>query len=93
MPMASSSEWANPDAGTARPISVIAALNRPRSSAVAMASALAPITSTPYRSSTPRWASVMVRLRAVWPPRVGSTASGRSRSTTAASTSASRGSM
>ena len=47
MTRASSREWANPEAGTARPISSMAALNRPRSSAVAMASALAPMTSTP----------------------------------------------
>ena len=43
---ASSSVWAMPDAGTDRPISCIATLNRSRSSAVAMASALAPIIST-----------------------------------------------
>ena len=47
MAMASSSEWAKPDAGTSRPISSMAALNRSRSSAVAMASALAPMSSTP----------------------------------------------
>jgi hypothetical protein len=39
--------WAVPEAGTDRPISIIARLNRSRSSAVAMASALAPISSTP----------------------------------------------
>ena len=44
---ASSSVWAKPDAGTARPISIMASLNSSRSSAVAMASALAPISSTP----------------------------------------------
>ncbi len=47
MARASSSEWANPESGTASPISSMAALNRSRSSAVAMASVLAPITSTP----------------------------------------------
>ena len=47
MAMASSREWAKPEDGTDRPISCIAALNRSRSSAVAMASGLAPITSTP----------------------------------------------
>ena len=92
MATASSSEWAKPDAGTASPISCMAALNRSRSSAVAMASALAPITSTPYSSSTPRSARAMVRLSAVWPPSVGSRASGRSRSMMAASTSGSSGS-
>ena len=92
MARASSSEWAKPERGTASPISCIAALNRSRSSAVAMASAFAPITSTPRASSTPRSASAIVRLSAVWPPRVGSSASGRSRSMMAVSTSGSRGS-
>jgi hypothetical protein len=39
--------WAMPDGGTDRPISIIACLNFSRSSAVAMASALAPMSSTP----------------------------------------------
>ena len=43
---ASSSDLAVPDAGTARPISIIACLNCSRSSAVAIASAFAPISST-----------------------------------------------
>ena len=43
--IASSSVWATPDDGTRSPISIIAALNCSRSSAVAMASALAPIIS------------------------------------------------
>ena len=42
---ASSIVWAMPLAGTSSPISTIAALNRSRSSAVAMASALAPMSS------------------------------------------------
>ena len=42
---ASATVWAMPLAGTDRPISTMAALNRSRSSAVAMASALAPISS------------------------------------------------
>ncbi len=92
MAMASSSEWAKPDGGTDRPISSMAALKRSRSSAVAMASGLAPMTSTPLASSTPRSDRAMVRLSAVWPPRVGSRASGRSRSMMAVSTSGSRGS-
>ncbi len=62
---ASSSEWAKPERGTSRPMSSMAALKRSRSSAVAMASGRAPITSTPERSSTPSSASCMVRLRAV----------------------------
>ncbi len=92
MAMASSSEWAKPDAGVDRPISSMASLKRSRSSAVAMASGLAPITSTPLASSTPRSDSAMVRLSAVWPPRVGSRASGRSRSMMAVRTSGSSGS-
>ncbi|MEZ5216826.1 MAG: hypothetical protein R2715_09635 [Ilumatobacteraceae bacterium] len=78
---ASSIEWAMPEAGTLSPISIIARLNRSRSSAVAMASALAPIISgVPGTPMMPRSNRAMARLRPVWPPRVGSTASGRSRS-------------
>ncbi len=91
--VASSSEWAKPDRGTSSPISSIAALKRSRSSAVRIASGRAPITSTPNRSSTPRSTSSMVKFSAVWPPSVGSSASGRSRSMIAVSTSASKGSM
>ncbi len=43
---ASSRLWAMAEAGASRPISAIAVLNRARSSAVAMASALAPMSST-----------------------------------------------
>ena len=69
------------DGGTARPISTIACLNRSRSSAVAMASALAPIISgVPGTPMSPCSNSAMARFRPVWPPSVGSTASGRSRS-------------
>jgi hypothetical protein len=45
-----------------------------------MASILAPISSTLKRSSTPASDSSMARFSAVWPPMVGSNASGRSRS-------------
>ena len=52
---ASSRVWAEPEIGTFRPISIMAALNRSRSSAVAMASALAPIISgVPGRPMTSR---------------------------------------
>ena len=44
---ASSSEWAKPERGTSRPMSCMAALNRSLSSAVAIASGRAPMTSTP----------------------------------------------
>ena len=90
---ASLTVWAMPERGTSRPISIIASLNRPRSSAVAMASALAPISSTPKRSSTPASTRPMARFRAVWPPSVGSRASGRSASITLATISQVSGSM
>ena len=89
---ASSMVWAVPEAGAPRPISAMATLNCSRSSAVAMAVASAPISSTPSRSSTPASTSSMARLRAVWPPSVGSRASGCSRSMILVSTSMSRGS-
>lgn len=54
------------------------ALNCSRSSPLWMASTLAPISSTPYFSRTPLSCSAMAVLSAVWPPRVGSRASGRS---------------
>ena len=43
-----------------------------------MASALAPIISTPYFASTPICSSFSAQLSAVWPPIVGSSASGLS---------------
>ncbi|CAB4582104.1 unannotated protein [freshwater metagenome] len=85
---ASSIVWAMPLSGTSSPISIIACLNWSRSSAVAIAWALAPIISgvpgTPIR---PRSNSAIAVLRPVWPPIVGSTASGRSRSMILATTS------
>ena len=51
--MASSRVEANPEAGTSSPISPIAALNRSRSSAVLIASALAPMSSTPRARAHP----------------------------------------
>ena len=90
---ASSIVCAMPLAGTASPISTMADLNRSRSSAVAMASALAPIISgVPGRPMRPFSCSAMARLRPVWPPSVGSTASGRSRSMIRSSTSGVSGS-
>ena len=90
--MASSRVWAVAEGGTGRPMSIMAWRNWARSSAVAMASWLAPITSTPYLSTTPVSISSMARLRAVWPPRVGSSTSGCSRWMMLVSTSALRGS-
>ncbi|MNC93372.1 hypothetical protein D3C83_99850 [compost metagenome] len=57
---------------------VIACLNFSRSSALSIASREAPIISTPYFSSTPCRARSSAQLSAVWPPIVGSSASGRS---------------
>ena len=57
---------------------VIASRNSLRSSAMAMASALAPIISTPNLASTPALSSASAVLSAVCPPMVGSSASGRS---------------
>ena len=62
----------------------MAALNWSRSSALSITAALAPIISTPYFSSTPWWCRSIARFRPVWPPRVGSRASGRSASITLA---------
>ncbi len=91
---ACSTVWAMPDAGTSSPMPTIASLNCWRSSAVAIASALAPISSGPADPPmTPRSCSAIATLRAVCPPSVGSTASGRSRSMILASTSGVSGSM
>jgi hypothetical protein len=81
-----------PERGTDRPISIMAALKRRRSSAVWMASTPAPMSSTPNRSRTPASAAWIARLRAVCPPSVGSSASGRSFSMTRVSVSRSSGS-
>jgi len=64
-------------------MSSIARLNASRSSAIRIASTLAPITSTPWRLSAPDSASAAVRFSAVCPPTVGSSASGFSRAITA----------
>ncbi|OPY10158.1 MAG: hypothetical protein A4E67_00670 [Syntrophaceae bacterium PtaB.Bin038] len=71
---------ANPLRGTRRPIRSMASRNFSRSSALWMTSSEAPISSTPYFSSTPSPATPTAVLRPVWPPRVGRIASGRSRS-------------
>ncbi len=92
MRTASSTEWAKPDSGTLSPMSAIAALKSSRFSAVSIASGRAPITSMPSRWVTPRPTSSMVRLSAVCPPSVGSSASGRSFSRMSVSTSGSSGS-
>ena len=92
--IASSMLWAIPLAGTDSPISIIACLNFSRSSAVAIASAFAPIISgVPGTPMMPRSYSAIAVLRPVCPPSVGSTASGRSRSMIRATTSGVIGSM
>ena len=59
---------------------VIAALNFSRSSALSIAFFDAPISSTSNRVRTPSRARSSAQFSAVWPPIVGSSASGRSRS-------------
>ncbi len=78
--------------GVARPAALQVSVNARRDSARSTASTLAPIRVVPACSSTPLAASSTARLRAVWPPRVGSRASGRSARTTAATRSAVSGS-
>ncbi len=63
---ASSMLWATAEGGTSSPIPCMATLNSSRSSAVRMASALAPISSgVPGVSTALRSTSCMARLRAV----------------------------
>ncbi len=57
-------------------MSAIAMRNNSRSSAMRMASREAPISSTPYLSSVPSSARSSAQFNAVWPPMVGSNASG-----------------
>jgi len=75
---ASMSEWASSERGVSRPMRVIASRNSSRSSALSMASAVAPIISTPNLSRTPILRSDRAQFSAVCPPMVGSNASGRS---------------
>jgi hypothetical protein len=66
------------DLATSRPILIMACLKSSRSSPLAIASGLAPIISTPYLARMPSLWSSIDRLSAVWPPRVGRSAEGRS---------------
>ena len=79
--------------GVSRPIFFIASRNSSRSSALSMASAVAPIILTPNLSSTPILRSDSAVLSAVCPPMVGSSASGRSFSMILATISGVIGSM
>jgi hypothetical protein len=73
---ASSKECASALLGLASPIFAIAFLNFSRSSALSMASRLAPIISTANLSSTPSRARSSAQFNARLPPIVGSSASG-----------------
>ena len=79
--------------GVSSPILVIASRNRSRSSALSMASAVAPIMVTSYLSRTPMRRSDSAVLSAVCPPMVGKSASGRSFSMILATISGVIGSM
>ena len=92
MAMASSSVLATPLFGTSTPISSIALRKSRRSSATLIASICAPISLTPYFCRMPRSCSATARLSAVWPPTVGSTASGLSFSMISSTTSGVSGS-
>ena len=92
-PWASSRVWAMPARGTSRPAFTMASLNPLRSSARWIASRDAPISCTPSRSRSPDSASATATFSAVWPPRVGSSASGRSRSRIASTDAGVSGSM
>ncbi len=79
--------------GFSSPMRAIASRKSPRSSAISIASRRAPIISTPKRSRTPIASTASAVLSAVWPPMVGSSASGRSTSMMRATISGVIGSM
>ncbi len=74
----SSRVWQTTLRATSPPSSSTIFLNDSRFSPRLIASMLAPISSTPYFSSTPAASSAIAVLSAVCPPRVASSASGRS---------------
>ena len=82
-----------PARGTSSPAASIVSLKRPLSSAFSIASSPAPIISTPHSSRTPLRATWVATLRAVWPPRVARSASGRSLAMISLTTSGVIGSM
>ena len=90
---ASSKLWAMAERGVSKPMRVMASMKRSRSSALSMASWLAPMSSTPAACSTPSRTKSKAQLRAVWPPMVGNSASGRSASMMLATVRHSTGSM
>ena len=90
---ASSMLWARAARGVSSPMRFMARSNSWRSSALSMASLLAPIISTPNFSSTPSRARSRAQFSAVWPPMVGNSTSGRSASMIAATVRHSTGSI
>ncbi len=90
---ASAMLWAMPERAEPRPILVMAFLNLERSSALSIASGVAPISSTPCWASTPLRCRSSAQLSAVWPPMVGRIASGFSVAMMRATTSHWIGSM
>ncbi len=80
-------EWQTALRGTSAPILRTISLNFCRSSPRWIASMSAPISSTPYLSSTPRSCSATAVFSAVWPPSVARIASGRSRAMTSSTNS------
>ncbi len=80
----SSTEPTSTPRGTSSPACPHTSVKATRDSARRTAATVAPTSSTPRRSRSPRSCSATARFRAVWPPRVGSSASGRSASSTAA---------
>ena len=84
---ASSRVWQMRLSGTSAPTPVTISLNWLRSSPALMASMPAPMSSTLYLARVPLSCSATAAFSAVWPPRVGRIASGRSLAITFASTS------
>ncbi len=75
--MPASTDSTTADSGTGSPMDWTRARKPPRSSAARTAASGVPSTATSYRSSTPASSRPTARFSAVWPPRVGSRASGR----------------
>ncbi len=82
-----------PARGTSRPASSIVRWKPLRSSALWIADSDAPTISMPSRSRSPDSASATLTFRPVCPPSVGSSTSGRSRSSTASTDAGVSGSM
>ena len=76
--IASERLWTARERGLSSPSLSMASRNFCRSSALSITSARAPIISTPYFAKAPEPSSASAVFSAVWPPMVGSSASGRS---------------